>query len=237
MAAQLGKVGGLEIARPPAGDPGVQGDDDRLEAGPLGPVDQARRKLAIGWGVELEEAGRRLELGGDGFERIDRKGRGDHRHAGQGGGPRGREVAMPILGAEPDDAVRGHEQGRRQLHAKQLNREVAPLGADEHARHEAPFVECGDVGHLRVLVAAAASDIGHQAFRHRRVRLGLQFVEAHRELGQAAREAGKVDLVLVGSEVGHQRPQSWSPGSRREGLWMTAQLGKTLMVGARISLP
>ena len=42
------------------------------------------------------------------------------------------------------------------------------------------------------------------------MRLGLQFIEAHRESGQAAAQARKVDLVLVGPEVGHQRPsQSW----------------------------
>ena len=107
MAAQLGEVGGGEIARTPAGHPGVERHDDRLEAGLLGPPDQARRELAIGRGVELEESGRRLELGGDGFERIDRQGRSDHRHAGQRGGARGREIAVAVLGAEPDHADRG----------------------------------------------------------------------------------------------------------------------------------
>ena len=219
MAAELREVGGGEVARTPAGHPGIQGDNDRLEAGLLGPLDQARGELSIGWGIELEEAGRRLELGGDGFERVDRKGRGDHRHAGQRSGARSREIAMAVLGAKPDDADRAHEQRRRQLHAEELDREVALLGADEHPRRQAPFVERGDIGSLGRLVAAAAGDVGDEAVRHRRVRLGLKFVEAHREPGQAAAQAGKVDFVLVGSVVGHRRLPLGHPirssGSRR----------------------
>ena len=93
---------------------------------------------------------------------------------------------MAVLGAEPDHADGAHEQWRRQFHAEELDRQVALLGADEHPRHEAPFVERGDIGVLRLLVAAAAGNVGDEAFWHRRVRFGLEFVEADREPGQAA---------------------------------------------------
>jgi hypothetical protein len=122
MAAQLREVGGGEIARAPARHPGVERHHDRPEAGPLGPSHEARRQIAIGWGVELEEPGRRLELGGDRLERIDRQGRSDHRHAGQRSGAGRREIAMAVLGAEPDHADRAHELRRRQPHAEELDR-------------------------------------------------------------------------------------------------------------------
>ena len=159
MAAQLREVGGGEIARAPSGHPGVERHDDRPETGPLGARHKACRQLAVGWSVKLKEPRRRFELGGDRLERIDRQRRGDHGHAGQRGGACGRQIAMAVLAAEPDDADRAHEQGRRQPHAEELDRQVALLGADEHPRHEAPFVERGDVGLLRALIAAATGDV------------------------------------------------------------------------------
>src|ERR1700679_1231589 len=106
MAPELREVGRGEIARAPAGYPGVERHHDCLEAGPLGPPYKVRRQLTIGWGVELEESGRRFEPGAARLERIDRQRRGDHRHPGQRGGACGREIAMAVLGAEPDDPDR-----------------------------------------------------------------------------------------------------------------------------------
>ena len=215
MTAQLREVGGREIAWAPATHPGVERHHDRLETGPLGPPHEARRQLAIGGGVELEEARRRFELGGDRLERIDRQGRGDHRHAGQRGGACGREIAMAVLGAEPEHADRAHEQRRRQPHAEELDRQVALLGADEHPRQEAPFVERGDVRLLRALVAAATGDIRDETCRHRRVRLGFQLVKTHRERRQAAAQSRKVDLVLISAEVGHHPKSSFKASRER----------------------
>ena len=54
MTAQLREVGGLEITRPPAGDPGVQRHHNGLVAGVFRPRDQALRQLAVLRRVELE---------------------------------------------------------------------------------------------------------------------------------------------------------------------------------------
>ena len=48
VAAQLGEVGGREVARAPAGDPGVEGDDDAPVAGRLGALDEALGELPVG---------------------------------------------------------------------------------------------------------------------------------------------------------------------------------------------
>ena len=218
MATELREVGGAEIARAPAGHPGVERHHDRLEAGPLGPPHKARRQIAIGWGVELEESRRRFELGGDSLERIDGQGRGDHRHASQRRGAGGCEIAMAVLGAEPDHANRAHEHGRSQPHAEELDRQVALLRANEHPRPQTPFVERSDIGLLRALVAAAPGDVRDEACWHRRVRLGLQLVKPHRERRQVAAQSGKVNLVLIGPEVGHQSKPSFMASGETIGI-------------------
>jgi hypothetical protein len=43
--------------------------------------------------------------------------------------------------------------------AEEFDRKVALLGADEHPRHEAPFIERGDVSLLSALIAAATGDV------------------------------------------------------------------------------
>src|SRR3984885_2264432 len=111
---------------------------------------------------------------------------------------------MAVLGAEPDDPDRTHEQGRRQPHAEELDRHVALLCADEHQRPEAPFVERLDVSLLRALVAASPRDVRDEACCQRCVGLRLQRVKARRERRQPTAQPAKVDFVLIGAEVGYQ---------------------------------
>lgn len=70
VPAQLREVTDGEIAGAPSGDPGVEGDHDALEAGGLGPFDQALGQLPVGGRVELEQAGSVTELRGDLFHRV-----------------------------------------------------------------------------------------------------------------------------------------------------------------------
>ena len=66
---------------------------------------------------------------------------------------------MSVLGADADDADRGHEDRRRQLHAEQLDRQV-PLGTiDHHPRDKAPLPERRHIEILRPLIAAAPLDV------------------------------------------------------------------------------
>ena len=110
VPAQLGEVRRAQVARAPAGDPGVEGDDDALEAGRLGAMHQAGGQLAVGRRVQLEEPGRVAEFGGDVFHRVDGQRRGHHRDPGAGRRAGGGQVAVAVLGAQPDDADRRHEQ-------------------------------------------------------------------------------------------------------------------------------
>ena len=118
VPAQLRKVRRRQVARPPAGDPGVERDDDALVAGRLGALHQAGGQVAVGRRVELEEAGGVAEFGGDLLHRVRRQRRGDHRHAGAGGRPRRGQVAVAVLRADPDHADRRHEHRRRQASSR-----------------------------------------------------------------------------------------------------------------------
>src|ERR1700743_3242093 len=69
-ALKLGERGELEVARSPTEGLGVDGDDAPLEAGGLAALDEARRQVAIGGRVELEEAWRLAEPAGDVLERV-----------------------------------------------------------------------------------------------------------------------------------------------------------------------
>ena len=55
-AVEEGQPGLLQVARLPAGDEGVDGEDDRAVAGGLGAADEARGELAVVGPVELEPA-------------------------------------------------------------------------------------------------------------------------------------------------------------------------------------
>ncbi len=173
-------------------------------------------QCAVGRRVELEKSRRLAERGCHLLQRVDAERRGDHRHADARRRPRRRprrrEVAMPVRRAQPDHADRAHEQRRRQPQAEQLDGKVAPARTHEHPRHQAPAIERADVGILGPLVAAPPGDVGHQAGRHRRMRLGLQRLEADRQARLVAGQPGTVDLVLIVSEMRHQRS---CPGSLR----------------------
>ena len=70
QAPQKWKVRGAEVARAPTREPGVQGDDDALEAGRLGAGDEARGQVAVLWCVQLEKPWRIAEFGGHLLHRV-----------------------------------------------------------------------------------------------------------------------------------------------------------------------
>ena len=121
---------------------------------------QAGGQLAVGRGVELEKSGGIAELGGDVLQRILGQRRHHHRHAGAGGGSRGGQVAVAVLGAQPDDADRRHEQRARQFQPEQVDGQITVCGADEHPRHQTPPLERLAVDPLGALVARTAGDVG-----------------------------------------------------------------------------
>ena len=175
VPAQLREVAGRQVAGAPAGDPGVQGDDDALEAGLLGAADQALRQVPVGRGVELEEAGGLAELGGDLLHRVDGERRRDHRHPGAGGGPGGRQVAVPVLRAQADHPDRGHEQRVRAASCRTARPTGHARAAPTSIRGTSPQPrERGDVGPLGVLVAGAARDVRPHRGRQHGLGPGLQ---------------------------------------------------------------
>ena len=103
-AVEEGQPGLLQVARLPAGDEGVDGDDDGAVAGPLGAADEALDQLAVVRPVELEPA-RRVGAagGGDLLQAEVRGGAGDHRRAHRGRG----------AGAWPARPRRGRPSGPR----------------------------------------------------------------------------------------------------------------------------
>src|SRR5579872_1136358 len=181
MAAELRKIGVVEVARPPAGEPCVERHDNSFEARSLGPADEAFGKLNILWRVELEKARRVFEFLCDGLQRIVRQSRGDHGNACSSARRRRREVAVTVLGANAEDADRRHEQRGGQLQAKQIDGKIALRRIDHHPRHEPPAPEGRSVEILRMLVAAATLNIGEYALWEHGLRLFLQRTEVDGE--------------------------------------------------------
>ena len=205
VPAQLGEVGGGQVARAPAGDPGVERDDDALEAGRLGAVHQAGGQVAVGRRVQLEEARGVAELGGDVLHRVGGQRRGDHRDAGAGGRAGGGQVAVAVLRAQADHADRRHEQrataascrtARRTGRARRRRRTSAASGPS--------WSNALDVGPLGVLVARAAGDVGPAPTAAAPAR---PWPRARRTpsaaTGRTPRRPCEVDLELVVPEGGH----------------------------------
>ena len=141
----------LQVARLPAGDEGVDGDDDRAVARRLGPPDEALDDPALVRPVELEPA-RRLAAGlGDLLEGEVRGGAGDHRHPERAGGAGGRQLA--VLVDDLLDADRRQQQRRRHLGPEHRRREVALGDVAQHPRHQPAAREGRAVGVHRLLAA------------------------------------------------------------------------------------
>lgn len=157
MPTKLGEVRRAQIARPPARDPGVERDDDALEARRLGAIDQAGGHLAVSRRIQLKKPRSIAERGGNIFHGVHWERRGNHRHAGGRGRARGGQIPVTVLGAQPDDADRRHEERRRQGQAAQVDGQVTFCGADEHAWHQAPLREGRAVGLLSALVTGSAT--------------------------------------------------------------------------------
>jgi hypothetical protein len=166
-------------------------------------MNEALRDAPIGGRVELEEPGRVAEYRGDRLERVDGQRRGHHRHTRPRGGPRHREVAMPILGTDTDDADRGHDEGGWQLHAEELDRHVPLRSVDHHPWDDPPLLERRDVEVLGSLVAASPLDVGDDRIRPRRDRLLLQRAHVDWEFGDDTAEAVGINLVFILTEVFH----------------------------------
>jgi hypothetical protein len=169
-----------QVARAPAGYPGVQRHHDAFEACRLGAMHEAGCDITVGRRVQLEKPWGIAQFGGNLFYRVGRHRRCDHRHAGARGGARRRQVAMTVLCAQGYHSDGRHHGRRRQRHPEQLDRQIALLGADEHPWHQAPALEGGDIDPLCVFVSCAAGDIGPHSRGHRGPRLALQLREGHR---------------------------------------------------------
>ena len=194
---QLREVGGRQIPRSPAGDPGVQRDHDSGVAGRLGPMHQTLGELTVGRGIQLEKPWGRTEFGRDILQRIHRQRRYTHRHAGAGGRPGSGKVAVVIWCAHTDHADRRHEDRDVPAAAPQFDGHIALGGADEHPRHQSPVGEGGGIGALGQFVTGAACDIGPDRRRHRLFGAGRKLIEGHGEGGQHTTQPLEVNLDLV----------------------------------------
>ncbi len=200
-ALQEREPGLLQVARLPAGDEGVDGDDDRAVPGRLGPPDEALDVAALGGPVELEPA-RRVPSGlGDLLEREVRCGAGDHRHAEAGRRARRRQLAVLV-----DDllhADRRQQQRRRHLGPENGGREVAFGDVAQHSRDEAMPREGGAVGVHRLLGPGAGEDVGGRVGIHLLRGAALELGDRDRDRGRLAAEPAGVDLAVVVGRIRH----------------------------------
>ena len=133
-AFEEGQPGLLQVARLPARDEGVDGDDDRAVAGRLGAADEARQQLGVVGPVELEPARALAARLGDLLHREVGGGAGDHRQA--DGRRRPRRAQLALLVDDLLDADRRQQQRRRQRRAEHRGREVALGDVAQHAGHD-----------------------------------------------------------------------------------------------------
>ena len=198
---QEGQPGLLQVARLPAGDEGVDGDDDRAVAGDLGAADEALDEAAVVRPVELEPA-RPLAAGlGDLLEGEVGGGAGDHRHAERRGGAGGRQLA--VLVDDLLDADRRQQQRRRHRGAEHGRREVALGDVAQHPRHDPAAPEGLAVGVNRLLAAGAGEDVGGRASPPSPRGPPLELGDRDRDRGRLAAEAAGVDLAVVVGGVRH----------------------------------
>src|ERR1700678_2621848 len=111
MPPQLRKVSRGQVARPPAGHPSVEGDDDCFEASFFGAPHQTLRERSVGGRVELETARRGTEFARHVLEWVDGQCRGYHWDASHRGGASDSHVAVAIGRAQADDTDRTHKDG------------------------------------------------------------------------------------------------------------------------------
>jgi hypothetical protein len=68
---------------------------------------------------------------------------------------------------------RREQERRRQRAPEELDGEITPLCAAQHARHDVHAFECGPVRRHRRLEPCATRDIGEAFARHRALRVAL----------------------------------------------------------------
>jgi len=119
VATQLGKIGHIQIVRSPPGDPGIQGNHDRLVTGLFGATHEAGGKLFIVGSVELKQIRGLTGVRDNIFHPVLRQGRRHHRDTGPCGGLSHLDVSMQVLRAHADNPDRWHKQRAGQLHVKQ----------------------------------------------------------------------------------------------------------------------
>ena len=195
----------LQVARLPAGDEGVDGDDDRAVAGRARRGRRSSRPARVVGPVELEPARRRR-----------RRPRRSPRvvkweavlaiigSAERGGGAGGRQLAVGV-----DDLLhpdRRQQQRRRHRRPEHGGREVAVGDVAQHPRHDPPAAEGLEVG---------SASCPRCRRRRRRSRRPARLHRRHRPGAPARRprpgspdvsplEAARVDLAVVVGEVGHR---------------------------------
>ena len=201
LAAQLREVAAGQVARAPAGHPGVEGDHDRVVAGRLRAADQAGREVAVLGRVQLEPGWRVAGGGRDVLERVAHQRGPDERDAGRGRDLGAVHVAV-LVGCHQTEHTDGcHHQRTGQVGAEQVDRQV-PLGTGaQHPRHQRPALEGLGVAALGRLGAATTRDIGAQLGRERGQGVGLELGVGERVRRKIAAQSAEVELELVVTET------------------------------------
>ena len=208
VAAQLREVRRRQVARPPAGDPGVERDDDRLVAGRLGAAapgwrpDRGRSACRAGRSRACPRTRRRRPRAGSAVSvdtAIGTPVRAAARAVARSPWPSCAQ--MPIT---PTGAMKSGDGSVIPNRSTERSRSV---GADEHPRHQSPAVERGAVGALGVLVPGTAGDVGPDPRRHRDLGLGLPAGVIH-AAASASRRTGPAGRSRAGS---YRR--SWRKGA------------------------
>ena len=201
---ELRERGELQVARPPAEDPGVERDHDArgIRRPRRGGRSSRASSRSVGR-VELEEARacrrarrRRPPSGPASASRRPSAPRSAPR---RGRWPRS---PCPSWAHNPITPIGARNSGVGSVRPNRLDRQVALGGAREHPRHEAAAIEGRDVELLRVLVARPAGDVRPCLGAHRRAGPLLHAGGRDRQLRAHAPEALEVQLELEVA-VGH----------------------------------
>ena len=131
-AAELREVAQLQIRRPVAKSPRIDGQHQRGISAGFSTVDEARRQLPISWQIQLVEVRR----GPGVFDDILHRGLGERRQGKRhpGGGRRlcCGHISLEVRRAQADQADGAHEDRRVEMLVEQRDRQVTLGRADHH---------------------------------------------------------------------------------------------------------
>ena len=185
----------IEIARTPAEERRVECRDDCLAAAVFRAAHEAAHDLVGSAPVELEPAGAASHRGCTGLHGNRRLVREDERNALSGRASRCGEIAVCVRERQDAD---GREQERsREPPAEKLDTRVALRHVMEHARDDAPALECVAVRVDRALESGPACDVCECSARHLLARTRLEPRERGWNRGLSPACAAEIDLLLT----------------------------------------